>query len=416
MNKFLIATTLLSSTLLLGCNNSDDDTSSSTTDSDTNINTETGTFVDSVVTGIGYRTETLTGVTNSEGEYSYLPGESVTFFIGNLEFPTTEAKGVVTPLDIADTADASNQSVVNMARLLQTLDQDGDPSNGITINEAANDVAVAVDFTLESSEFETAVESTIENGGQDTTVTALISEEDAIEHLTEQIDEITREAVAGTWNIPFESSEKLLTIVFFDNGTYAHFEIDEEENEDELGMEWGEYSRAINGAITTTQIFDANGSIGLTDFTTESGATLSANIVDDKLVFEGTEEDGFEFTLSFDAATDDGIVGTWLLNDLEEATLIMLVFNADGTYIQGEYNESDEIENQGMEWGQYNYDANSNFTVSEVMFDSNLDYGLSDIVGEAAADTGLTISVDGNTLTLVDSEEEEDVTYTFTRQ
>jgi len=45
----------------------------------------TGTFVDSPVINIGYRTATQNGNTNSRGEFRYLAGERVTFFIGDLE-------------------------------------------------------------------------------------------------------------------------------------------------------------------------------------------------------------------------------------------------------------------------------------------------------------------------------------------
>ena len=36
---------------------------------------QTGVFLDSPVINIGYKTETLSGVTNTQGEYEYLSGE-----------------------------------------------------------------------------------------------------------------------------------------------------------------------------------------------------------------------------------------------------------------------------------------------------------------------------------------------------
>ncbi len=62
----------------------------------------------------------------TEGEYDYVDGETVTFFIGDLEFPLVAA-GVVTPLSIANTQDTSNSTVVNMIRLLQTQIKMGTP-------------------------------------------------------------------------------------------------------------------------------------------------------------------------------------------------------------------------------------------------------------------------------------------------
>ena len=57
---------------------------------------DSGVFLDSPVINIGYKTETLEGVTSSLGEYEFLRGESVTFFIGSLEFPSAKASRTVT--------------------------------------------------------------------------------------------------------------------------------------------------------------------------------------------------------------------------------------------------------------------------------------------------------------------------------
>ncbi|MBU2869339.1 PKD domain-containing protein [Colwellia sp. E2M01] len=150
----------------------------------------TGVFLDSAVINIGYRTETLEGVTNSLGEYNYLPGETVTFFIGDLEFPAVTAKGTVTPLDLAETDKTNDTTVVNIIRLLQTLDQDSDPANGLTITDTAISVATPVDFSLSESEFEAlpAITSLIANAGQDdSTINTLISTDDAIAHFQETL-------------------------------------------------------------------------------------------------------------------------------------------------------------------------------------------------------------------------------------
>ena len=49
---------------------------------------KTGVLIDSAVSNVSYQTETLSGITNSNGEFSYRDGETVTFSIGLLEFPT----------------------------------------------------------------------------------------------------------------------------------------------------------------------------------------------------------------------------------------------------------------------------------------------------------------------------------------
>jgi len=181
MKKKLIISTLLLP--LFAC--------SSGSDSTTTPTTKTGVFVDSPVIGIGYKTETLSGATNSNGEYEFLPGETVTFFIGDLELPPTLATGTVTPLDLAATQDTSNSTVVNIIRLLQTLDKDGDPDNGITITDTAISNATQVDFSQDIASFEssTAVDVLINNAGLDTPVAALISTVDAIANFEQGLDE-----------------------------------------------------------------------------------------------------------------------------------------------------------------------------------------------------------------------------------
>lgn len=108
----------------------------------------TGIFVDSPVINIGFRTAIQNGETNSRGEFKYLAGETVTFFIGDLVFPSVLADEIVTPLDMADTDDVAHHMVINIIRLLQSLDKDGDPNNGISITQTAKDNAVFLDFEL----------------------------------------------------------------------------------------------------------------------------------------------------------------------------------------------------------------------------------------------------------------------------
>ncbi|MFC3114820.1 pectinesterase family protein [Cellvibrio fontiphilus] len=149
-----------------------------------------GVLVDAFVAGIGYRTQTQSGVTNERGEFNYLPGETVTFFIGALEFPPVPAKQIVTPLDMGQTTNLEVAMVVNIARLLQSLDSDSDPTNGISIDAAAAQAATAVDFNLSIEAFaaSTAVVNLVANSGSNTK--ALVAIEDAITHLRETLTNV----------------------------------------------------------------------------------------------------------------------------------------------------------------------------------------------------------------------------------
>ncbi len=152
---------------------------------------QTGVFIDSPIINIGYRTATQEGVTNLQGEYKYLAGESVIFFIGNLEFPSILASDVITPLNLINTQDTSNSKVINIIRLLQTLDKDGNLNNGITITETAKLSASQVDFNLSIQSFQSssAVTNLIFNAGQDTVPTGLLSTSSAVNHFQQVLSE-----------------------------------------------------------------------------------------------------------------------------------------------------------------------------------------------------------------------------------
>lgn len=95
----------------------------------------TGVFIDGPVAGITYKTPTVGGMTDATGTFKYKEGEEVTFSIGRVVLGSAVGKPVLTPLDIVDGAkDTSDQRVVNISVFLQTLDQDGNPENGITIS------------------------------------------------------------------------------------------------------------------------------------------------------------------------------------------------------------------------------------------------------------------------------------------
>ncbi len=96
-------------------------------------NNFTGIFVDDVVAGLTYECSSgKTDVTNTKGEYTCPTGDSVTFSVGGFVLGTTEASDVITPYSLVKN---NTIKAVNIARLLQGLDDDGDPSNGITLQK-----------------------------------------------------------------------------------------------------------------------------------------------------------------------------------------------------------------------------------------------------------------------------------------
>ena len=98
-----------------------------------------GVFVDSTVSGLTYETLTQEGITDGEGTFKYRDGEEVTFYIGTLLLGTAVGQDTITPLDLVGVEMVQNQEVTNICRLLQSLDQDGDISEGIHISRGIAD-------------------------------------------------------------------------------------------------------------------------------------------------------------------------------------------------------------------------------------------------------------------------------------
>ena len=123
----------------------------------------TGYLIDSAVEGVTYTVttkdgKTIKGVTDASGTFKYVDGEKVVFSIGDIVFPATMGDSTITPLTMAQ--GSTGPVATNVAYLLQSLDYDLDPSNGITIDpKVAQLKAIAVfgtnkiDWTQDTAAF-----------------------------------------------------------------------------------------------------------------------------------------------------------------------------------------------------------------------------------------------------------------------
>jgi len=119
--------------------------------------TQSGVFIDSPVEGLSYASATLNGTTDADGAFSYETNETVTFSIGDITLGSTSGAAVITPVDMVNGATSETDPVVtNIARFLQTLDDDGNPDNGIMISNTVSNLAAGknIDFMLSTSDFE----------------------------------------------------------------------------------------------------------------------------------------------------------------------------------------------------------------------------------------------------------------------
>lgn len=136
--------------------------------SDDETASASGVFVDSPVAGLNYSgSSTAATTTGDNGEFSYQPGETLTFAIGDLQLGSASGAAVLTPLDIVDGAvDASDQRVANILVLLQSLDADGDLNNGIQLTEQIRDAvsaAGALELDQSTADFRAAITDLIDD-------------------------------------------------------------------------------------------------------------------------------------------------------------------------------------------------------------------------------------------------------------
>ena len=116
-----------------------------------------GKFIDSPVSGLSYVAGTESGVTDSSGNFYYPKDGDVqtTFSIGAIQLPQVKAAQIVTPLDMSSTLDMADPIVANVAYLLQALDADGNPVNGITISQSTRLAATKqLDFSVSPEIFQ----------------------------------------------------------------------------------------------------------------------------------------------------------------------------------------------------------------------------------------------------------------------
>jgi len=114
------------------------------------------------VVGVTYDTPTQQGVTGLDGSFQYARGETVRFRVGDTVLGEVVGKDRVTPFELAGSPMLTGlniapairdenhpfQAVINIAVLLQSLDHDVDPQNGIVIRQGVADLLHGVRLDL----------------------------------------------------------------------------------------------------------------------------------------------------------------------------------------------------------------------------------------------------------------------------
>jgi len=371
--KLTLATAISSAFILTGCGGSSSGSSDAVDNNDTgdtSTTSETGVFVDAAVAGINYTTSPggQSGQTNELGEYNYEAGDTVVFSIGGIDLPAVEATGRVTPADMGSggTDWSSDQTVVNILRLLQTLDSDGDASNGITITENVHTALQDIDLdpSVSETDFETQANTAINATGK-----TLIATEDAVNHFqSSQSGDLV-----GSW-IFEETNGNVNVLTFLNDSEYliAHSKADDGDQR-AASAEYGTYTwDSASGQLDLTLVDESDLSGGLID--NNSPATWTMQLSDGALVLTSVEESE---EVRFEAVrnTQDSLIGSWYLGEgFNEQKQIdrhnVLTILDDSTYVivhndNGEVYDGDIVEAVSSEWGTYSFNG-STFAVTSV--------------------------------------------------
>lgn len=157
MKKQLLSTAAMA--VIMAFTGCDGGGSSSDSQTPTSI---TGQFLDSAVSGLTYTCSSgATGLTDVSGHFTCSRGDTVEFSINGYVLGSAPAADIVTPISLF----TKNQTAqTNLAQLLQTLDSDGNPDNGIALDpksQGAMALSADVDVNFTQADFDSAIASHI---------------------------------------------------------------------------------------------------------------------------------------------------------------------------------------------------------------------------------------------------------------
>ncbi len=212
--------------------------------------------------------------------------------------------------------------------------------------------------------------------------------------------------IVGSWQINGSNdTNHVLSLTFYPNGFYVHYEYDADENNIYNGVEYGTYLYdQTTGQMTTSVIKDENDGFGLGGWASDGGSTAgdTFTLVGDSL----TIVDGEEITSLYRVKSDDApIVGGWTASNNVEDHVLSLTFYTNGFYIHYEYDADENNIYNGVEYGTYLYDQTTGQMTTSVIKDENDWSGLSDWASGGDSTSENTFTIIGDSLTIFDGEE-----------
>lgn len=413
-NAILIFVSCTYFALLAGCGGGGGGSSGNTP---TTGSTKSGVLTDAAVTGVAYTTSSgVAGVTDA-GIYKYNPGDTVQFKLGGLVLGDVTAPGlgyvtatgVVTPIDLAN----GNPNILqNLLVLLQSLDANGIPADGISIPAAAAAaVTPAIDLKELPATFNGALQAAMTAGN---ITTPIVSTTDANTHFRAQVMPLL---ASNIWTLPLASDGTTALLRVDARGAYLMGETGPAASTGGPGVELGTLSVpsfdvfGFNLAATTT--VDTSGDWGMS----HPQSCDRMRPVGDELIFSGSvPANNPDCTTSITEAAvskaennPTGIVGVWAVGFATTLNTQHVVFFSNGIFLLVDplgdttVGAGHPCGPPGVEQGSYTYDSTARvFKASNFTANTNGCAGLSESDAVTPIGLSLTISADGSTAVAVD--------------
>ncbi|MFS2263061.1 adhesin [Vibrio vulnificus] len=338
---------------------------------------KTGVFLDSPVIGMNYRTATISdGVTTEDGKFTYLEGETVTFYLGDLTFPAVKAAAQVTPADIG--GGLATTTTVNILQLLQSLDENGDLSDGITIpkDDASINAFEGIGLLdITNASFDTDASAILTSIGK-----TLVTEEAAQAHFTDTL----KGQLTGSWLLS-EGAGKRNVLTFFNDNNYIivheHSDIPDDGDQPAGSAEYGTYTydpATQMLALNVTSESDNSGGLA-DDF---GSITLEVQATQTTLDITFADEAGEQVQFSKITDSSNAMVGAWYLREDDISSDNILTILPNNQYVivhsnnQEAYNGEAVMATSG-EFGSFSLNGGV-FTVTSITSEADGPGGLYD--------------------------------------
>jgi hypothetical protein len=368
---------------------------------------------------VSYRTSSgVTGVTDAAGKYQFNPGDTVKFTIGAAVLGEVTAKGLLTPLDLAQ-GDATK--LINLLVVLQSLDADGNPDNGITIPEAVAKAMPTVDLTASTSTLTAGLRTAMDAGGL---THAVKTEENAKEHFQNQAMKLL---AANVWAGFHDDGTPSMLMLAKENGEYLFAEIDPAADT-EAGHSGIEHAKLVATSVNANGYYiglaanpgftpiDTTGDWGLSHMQDHERVAIDAG----EIRVGDKQEDGsvvMRPTFKKIENVQDGILGAWAVDEPNDGVADgvpfkapILAFFRSGHVLVIEpngANADDEcVGSPGAELGRFSYDRTTKKLVRlpQRSYDGNGCVGMWDNnttnPDNAPVEFTVSYSADGNKATL----------------